>query len=283
MRKEVLAEGVELYLGDCREILPILGNVDAVVTSPPYGQQRDYGSKIEDWRSVVSSSLSAVSGDPQILVNLGLIHKDGEVIEYWNDLLIDMRSAGWRLFGWYVWDKQDAMAGDWNGRLAPAHEWIFHFNRNARQPNKVVQCKGAGLLGYKGNSGLRRPDGSLSGWTGMGKPTQDFKIADSVIRIQPQKDRTDPLIKQHPAVYPVDLPRLLIDSYTAQGELVVDPFVGSGTTGVAAVKLGRRFFGIEIEPSYFDLACRRIEAALAAPDLFIEAPAMPAKQEAFEI
>jgi DNA modification methylase len=62
---------------------------------------------------------------------------------------------------------------------------------------------------------------------------------------------------------------------------ILDPFMGSGTTGVAAVKLGRKFIGIEIEAAYFDIACRRIQAALDAPDLFIEPP-NPAKQEAFD-
>jgi site-specific DNA-methyltransferase (adenine-specific) len=67
-----------------------------------------------------------------------------------------------------------------------------------------------------------------------------------------------------------------------EAETVLDPFMGSGTTGVAAVKLGREFTGIEIEPKYFDIACRRISEALKQPDFFVEPP-KPAKQEAFEI
>lgn len=63
-----------------------------------------------------------------------------------------------------------------------------------------------------------------------------------------------------------------------KGRIILDPFMGSGTTGVAAVKLGRKFIGIEIEERYFDIACKRIQAALDAPDMFIEAP-KPAKQE----
>jgi DNA modification methylase len=277
-RIETIAEGVTLHLGDCRDVLPALHAVDAVITSPPYAQQRDYGAPIENWNDLVGTIGGVPShNDTQILVNLGLIYRDGEVWEYWDPFKEGMRRDGWRFFGWYVWDKQDAMAGDWNGRLAPAHEWVFHFNRNAVKPNKVVQCKGAGQLGFKGNTGLRRPDGSMSGWSHMGKATQEFKIADSVLRIQPQRDRTDPLIRQHPAVYPVDLPKMLIDSFTAPDDLVLDPFLGSGTTGVAAVSLGRRFIGIELDQGYFDNACKRIAEALRQPDLFIEKPA-PAVQ-----
>jgi DNA modification methylase len=64
--------------------------------------------------------------------------------------------------------------------------------------------------------------------------------------------------------------------------IILDPFMGSGTTGVAAVKLGRKFIGIEIEPKYFDIACRRISEALKQPDMFIE-PHKPAKQEAMAL
>ena len=64
------------------------------------------------------------------------------------------------------------------------------------------------------------------------------------------------------------------------GETILDPFMGSGTTGVAAVKLGRKFIGIEIEPKYFDIACKRISDALKQPDMFIERP-KPVKQEGF--
>ncbi len=85
----------------------------------------------------------------------------------------------------------------------------------------------------------------------------------------------------HPTQKPIDLMRwclcLLVDA-----RIILDPFMGSGTTGVAAVKLGRRFIGIEIEPKYFDIACRRISEALKQPDLFIEKP-KPAKQEALEL
>jgi site-specific DNA-methyltransferase (adenine-specific)/modification methylase len=63
-----------------------------------------------------------------------------------------------------------------------------------------------------------------------------------------------------------------------EARTILDPFMGSGTTGVAAVKLGRRFIGIEIEPKYFDIACRRIQDAIDRPDMFIERP-KPAKQE----
>jgi site-specific DNA-methyltransferase (adenine-specific) len=82
----------------------------------------------------------------------------------------------------------------------------------------------------------------------------------------------------HPTEKPVSLMRELISLFSNFGETILDPFMGSGTTGVAAVKLGRKFIGIEIEPKYFDIACRRISDALKQPDMFQERPA-PAKQD----
>ncbi|MCP5007599.1 MAG: site-specific DNA-methyltransferase [Planctomycetes bacterium] len=277
-RKEIIGDSV-LYLGDCLDILPTLGKVDCVVTSPPYAQQRDYGKKITDWRSLVSGALTSVSDNAQVLCNLGLIYRGGECVSYWDELISDMREHGWRLFGWYVWDKQDGMAGDWNGRLAPAHEWVFHFNKISFKPNKVVHTKGAGQLGYKGNTGLRKADGTMGGWCHMGKPTQDFKIPDSVIRLQPQKNRRDKHIKAHPAVFPESLPKLLVGAYTNLGSVACDPFMGSGSTGVACAKLGRKFIGIELDETYFEIACERIQKAYDQPDLFVPQPEPPVQED----
>jgi site-specific DNA-methyltransferase (adenine-specific) len=74
----------------------------------------------------------------------------------------------------------------------------------------------------------------------------------------------------HPTEKPLSLMRELLGDFTRRNETICDPFMGSGTTGVACVKLGRKFIGIEIDEKYFDIACRRIEAACAQPDLFIE-------------
>ena len=85
----------------------------------------------------------------------------------------------------------------------------------------------------------------------------------------------------HPTQKPVELMTWCL-SFIPSADTILDPFMGSGTTGVAAVKLGRKFIGIEIEPKYFDIACRRISEALKQPDLFIEKP-NPAVQEAMDL
>lgn len=277
-RVEHLSNGVAVHLGDSSEILPALRGIDCLITSPPYQHQRDYGRKIGDWQSLVRClSLTQDGGETQILVNLGMIHRDGEVVEYWDDLKRDMKSAGWRLFGWYVWDQGPGMMGDWAGRLAPSHEWIFHFNRVAVKPNKTRPCSFAGYVRQKPQTGMRKANGSMSGWSHGLAPTQSTKIPDSVIRIMRHK-HTGGIESGHPAIYPVDFAAELILAYSSEGQLICDPFMGSGSTGVAAVNSGRKFVGVEIEPKYFDIACRRIQAALDAPDMFIEQP-KPLRQE----
>jgi DNA modification methylase len=185
-----------------------------------------------------------------------------------------MRSARWRLFGWYVWDKGHGLPGNWNGRLAPAHEFIFHFNRAARQANKWVPAQERRTTG----TGLRKSDGSQSGISSPDKCGQAYKIPDSVLRFPPHMLR-GVIENEHPAIFPIKLSNHLIRTFSGPGDRVCDPFMGSGTTGVSAIKLGRQFTGIELEPRYFEIACRRIEGALRQPDLFIARPA-PARQEA---
>lgn len=277
-RVEHLAEGVTLYCGDARDIVPEIERVRCVVTSPPYGKQRDYGAKISDWRQLVSGVLSGVkdSGDTQLLINLGLVHSDGAVDVYWGGFLDDMADANWRLFGWYVWDHGSGMAGDWNGRLAPSFEFVFHFNRTPRAVNKTKPTLGGKIHGPN----IRNADGTANAKSHEGRPVNPTKIPDNVIRVP--RETSGGFAAAHPARFPEAFARELVEPFSAIGELVLDPFLGSGTTGVAAVKLGRQFTGIEIDPGYFDIACRRIAAALKEPDLFIEAP-QPMKQEALPL
>lgn len=204
-RKEVLADGVELYLGDCREILPTLGKVDAVVTDPPYGMGKaDWDESIPDWLPLV--------GDAPVATFCGVV--------------------GMRDY--------------------PAANWVGAWVRPAS-----TQRNGA-LRGFNNWEPIL--------FYGMPSLENDTIICANI------HDDTG-----HPTTKPLALMLRLI-ARMPDGA-ILDPFMGSGTTGVAAVKLGRKFIGIEIEPKYFHIACRRIQAALDAPDLFIEAP-KPAKQDA---
>jgi DNA modification methylase len=234
-------------------------------TSPPYGNQRDYTTGgIKDWDGLMRGVFAhlPMAGDGQVLVNLGLIHRDNEVIPYWDAWLSWMRTQGWRRFAWYVWDQGPGMPGDWAGRFAPSFEFVFHFNRESRKPNKIVPCKHAGqeshLRADGSSTAMRSKDGEVGGWTHKGQPTQDTRIPDSVIRVMRHKGKIGQGI-DHPAVFPVALPQFVIEAYTDPGDLVFEPFGGSGTTMLAAQRTGRICRSIEIAPEYVDVAVRRFQ------------------------
>jgi DNA modification methylase len=227
-------------------------------TSPPYGNQRDYTTGgVSDWDALMQGVFAHLDGalrrDAQVLVNLGLIHREGEWQPYWQGWLDWMRAQGWRRFGLYAWDQGPGLPGDWNGRLAPAFELVFHFNCEARQANKIVPCKWAGTPN-KG-SGLRAADGEVKAYTHIGLPVQEMRIPDSVLRITRHKGRG--IETEHPAVFPVALPEFLMRAYTDEGDVVFEPFAGSGTTILAGQRTGRCVRAIELAPAYVDLAIAR--------------------------
>lgn len=234
-------------------------------TSPPYGNQRDYTSGgIADWDGLMRGVFGnlPMAGDGQVLVNLGLIHRDNEVIPYWDGWLAWMRTQGWRRFAWYVWDQGPGMPGDWAGRFAPSFEFVFHFNRQSRKPNKIVPCKHAGqeshLRADGSSTAMRSKDGDVGGWTHKGQPTQDTRIPDSVIRVMRHKGKIGQDI-DHPAVFPVALPEFILEAYSDAGDIVFEPFGGSGTTMLAAQRTGRLCRAVEIAPEYVDVAVKRFE------------------------
>jgi DNA modification methylase len=244
---------IRIYHGDSREVAPQLEPVDLVVTSPPYADQRRYGFKKGEfrWDHVVPRALAGVNlaSDGQMLVNLGLVHKDGEVVCYWDPMIHTLRSFGYRLFGWYVWDQGFGLPGDWHGRLAPSHEWVFHFNRESKQPSKCMPCRTYG----------RKSEGSglLAGaWSSASEPRMvgQFKLPDSVFRNTREMSRN---IGSHPAPFPPAFATAMLGAWDGS---VLDPFMGGGTTLVAAYRLNRPAIGIEIDESYCEIAAKRLDA-----------------------
>lgn len=235
---------------------------DLCFTSPPYGQQRDYTKegkeKCQDWdklmRGVFANLPMAEAG--QVLVNLGMIHRDGEWLPYWDGWIAWMREQGWRRFGWYVWDQGFGLPGDWQGRFAPSHEWVFHFNRKALKPDKT-QEKQEDSVGVGHGKGMRRKDGkvqaSLSSPEACLSPN---KIPDSVVRVNRNSEMDAFARANHPATFPTSLSAFFQKAWPGTA---YEPFCGSGTTLIAAEQLGRKCYGMEISPAYCDVIVKRWE------------------------
>jgi DNA modification methylase len=252
------------------------------ITSPPYARQRDYASGIGDWdalmRAVFAAAEDALRDDAQLLVNLGLVHDDNEVQPYWDGWIAWMRTQGWRRFGWYVWDQGPGLPGDWRGRLAPSFEFVFHFNRHNRKANKTVPCKFAGqdihLRADGSSTALRGRDGGALAWSHEHQPTQAMRIPDSVIRIMRHKGKLGRGI-DHPAVFPVALPTFVIEAYSDAGEIVYEPFGGSGSTLIACERTGRVCRAVEIAGEYVDVAIERARQQLPGLPITLEATGQP--------
>ena len=230
-------------------------NAGLCFTSPPYGNQREYTTGgISDWDNLMQGVFAClpISEGGQVLVNLGLIHRHNEWLPYWDGWIEWMHSNGWRRFGLYVWDQGSGLPGDWSGRLAPSHEFVFHFNKEKSKPNKWIGTTNRGKKTER-DKGLRKSDGSISKISAPEKCGGPVKIPDSVIRIYREQSRTE-FTRAHPAVYPVALPVFVMNTWPGD---CYEPFSGSGTTLVAAEQTGCRCYAMELSPNYVDVAVRR--------------------------
>ncbi len=165
-----------------------------------------------------------------------------------------MDRNGWPLFGWYVWDKGFGMPGNWNGRLAPAHEFVFHFNRESVKSQKTIPTMlESRVRSGKWTMGFRK-EGGFQAATSPEKCGQATKIPDSVIRLTREQARGIHT-QSHSAVFPVDLPSHIIAAWPGR---TYEPFAGSGTTAVACEQLGRECRMMEIDPGYSAVALERL-------------------------
>lgn len=231
---------------------------DLCFTSPPYAQQRDYKAAISDWDALMNGvfSILPVKDGAQVLVNLGLVHEAGRVNAYWDAWLDYMDECGWPLFGWYVWDKGFGLPGNWNGRLAPAHEFIFHFSKGGNKPaNKWVDKKAENIGKITHGTGIRGKNGKMSGISSPDAGRQPTKIMDSVIRVTPHMARQGS--NTHPAMFPVALCDAMYKSYAKAGDWAYEPFSGSGTSIIACEGMGMNCAAMELAPEYTDVAVKR--------------------------
>jgi DNA modification methylase len=262
-RIETIAEGVTLHLGDCREILPTLGKVQAVVTSPPYDGIRDYGVKGSPVVDCISLIARSISDGGVIVWNVADQVVDGTETGTSFKQALAFMGHGLRLHDTMVYCKEGVTFPDAN-RYHPAFEYMFVFSNGAPNHFNGIKDWKNKWGGSKMHGTDRLADGSTKRISGHGRPV----LAEGLRRnwwviANPYTGET----AGHPAPMPFALASDHISTWTAIRETVMDPYLGSGTCGVAAVRLGRRFVGIEIEPKYFDIACRRISEATKQTDL----------------
>jgi site-specific DNA-methyltransferase (adenine-specific) len=213
IRVETIGRAV-LHLGDCRDILPTLGKVDAVVTDPPYGLGDKLGPAENDKEWGKLHKPGGHDWDQEVPGNIAEVVSAGEQAIVWGGNYFDLPPKR----GWLLWDKVVRQFTSGHAEMA---------------------------------------------WTTLDQPVRAFNFATCLLAVEG---------KEHPTQKPVALMKWCL-GFLPDAQTILDPFMGSGTTGVAAVQMGRQFIGIEREPKYFDIACRRIEDAQRQGDMFIGAAA----------
>jgi len=219
-----------LYLGDCRDILPTLERVDAVVTDPPYGIGEAAGANKSRCKPFGGVALK-MPGKTIIARDYGDAAWDDQPID--DDLL-----------------RLVMLAGRWNV--------IFGGNYYPFPPTRCW------LVWDKLNGDSDFADCELA-WTNLPKAVRRIRYMWNGMLKAPGETRGD-----HPTQKPVGVMSWCLQQLPDGTKSVIDPFMGSGTTGVACAKAGMRFTGVEREPQYFEAACRRIEEAWKQPRLFEE-------------
>ena len=256
----------ELYLGDCRDELAKLGDntIDLIFTSPPYADSRKdvYGGihpdrYVEWFLPITKELLRVLKPTGTFILNIKERVSEGERHTYVIELILEMRRQGWLWTEEFIWHKKNCYPGKWPNRFRDSWERLLQFNKDRKfdMYQKAVMVpmgdwtktrlkKLSETDKKRDNSRVGSGFGkNISMWVGreMAYPTNVLNLA------------TECSNKKHAAVFPEALPQWFIKLFTKEGDFVLDPFMGSGTTIKVANKMSRKSIGIEIHPRYFKM------------------------------
>jgi len=265
---------INLFHGDCLEVMKNIPDesVNLIVTSPPYADARSktYGGvhpdKYVQWFLPISSEmLRAMNTSGSLLLNIKERVVKGERHTYVLDLICKMREQGWLWTEEYVWHKKNCSPGKWPNRFRDAWERCLHFTKSSKftmnQESVMVP------IGNWAESRLKnlsitdtiRDESKVN--SGFGKNVSNWVTRDMVFPSNVLHLATECGNKKHSAAFPISLPVWFIKLLSNENQIILDPFMGSGTTGVACKNLNRKFIGIEKDLTYFNIAKERIEEA----------------------
>jgi DNA modification methylase len=262
----------QILCGDCLDILPNLpdASVDLIVTSPPYADRRKqtYGGVHPDeyvaWFLPRAAEFWRVlKPTGTFILNIKELVVDGERHTYVLELILALRQQGWLWTEEFMWHKKNSYPGKWPNRFRDAWERLLQFNK-ARKFNMYQEAVmiPMGDWATKRLANLSETDkirdeskvGSgfgknVSKWVG-----REMAYPNNVLHLA-----TESANRNHSAAFPTTLPDWFIKLFTQEGDTVLDPFVGSGTTVLVAKQLGRHYIGIDIHQAYCDLARQELE------------------------
>lgn len=271
-----------VYIGDALAVLQRWwgGFVDLVVTSPPYFQLRDYGvagqlgleatatEYLQNLLAVLREAGRMLNDTGSLFVNLGDTYHNKTLLGIPWRVALALVDDGWRLRNAIIWHKPNGLPSSVTDRLTGRYEFVFHFTKSSHyfydlDPIRVPHTTaGEGEVRRPPRDPLYHPSWTRS-VSGHFRPHPAGKNPGDVWTIRPEtraKRHLDPDGVGHFAPYPEELCARIIQAACPQGGIVLDPFLGSGTTAVVARRLGRRYLGIELSPDYAQAAERRVAA-----------------------
>jgi len=262
----------DIILGDCKEILKTLpeNSVDLIFTSPPYADQRKstYGGihpdKYVDWFLPISEELLRIL-NPKGTFVLNIKEKvvKGERSTYVMELIIAMRKQGWFWTEEFIWHKKNSFPGKWSNRFRDSWERLLQFNKekkfNMYQEEVMVPVGDWAKTRLKNLSETDKKRDESKVGSGFGKNISNWVGRDKVYPTNVLHLATECNNKNHSAAFPEGLPEWFIKLFTKEGDLVLDPFMGSGTTNTVAQRMMRNSIGIEIQPDYYNMVKKNIE------------------------
>jgi len=258
--------------GDCEKILKNIpeNSVDLIFTSPPYADQRSktYGGiKPDDYVNwFLPKSLQflrVLKPTGTFVLNIKERAQNGERHTYVIELILAMRKQGWLWTEEFIWHKKNSYPGKWPNRFRDSWERLIQFNKdknfNMYQDEVMVPVGewAKDRLSNLSDTDLKRDESKVG--SGFGKNISNWVGRDKVYPTNVLHMATECYNRSHSATFPVNLPAWFIKLFTKEGDLVLDPFIGSGTTAVAATELNRRYLGIDINDDYVNLAKNRIQ------------------------
>jgi len=267
-----------LILGDCANELKHLAanSIDLIFTSPPYADSRasTYGGikpdQYVEWFMPISQELYRVlKPSGTFILNIKEKVVNGERHTYVIELILAMRKQGWLWTEEFIWHKKNSYPGKWPNRFRDAWERLLQFNKTRKF--KMFQEAVMVPMGDWAERRLRRlsqtdqvRDVSRVG-SGFGKRVANWIGRQKAYPTNVLYLATETRNRNHSAVFPDDLPKWFIRLFTQEGDWVLDPFMGSGTTIRVAQQMGRNAIGIEILPEYYQLAKANIPAIVQVP------------------
>lgn len=258
-RLSTVLEIGKIHCGDNCELVAKIPSesIDLVLTSPPYDDLRKYGGHSWDFYGIAWQLARTLKPGGVIVWIVCDQTEDGSESGSSLEQALHFKRLGLRLHDTMIWNKGSFTGvGSVSVRYGPSSEFMFVFSKgkpNTFNPIRDRKNNYAGKIG-KANT-LRLPSGELIRKTHEAKEMDDFGIRFNVWNISPEQSN---LKREHPAQFPDALARDHVASWSNSGDVVLDPFLGSGTTAKAAKDLGRQFIGIEINPEYCAIATRRI-------------------------